>query len=207
MLESIERDAVGIAWYNQCACAEIDLGTLVDASLIGVADELRREGWGLRMFDVTTDLEIPVYFCVGVHPTRGWLWSAGAHPIAVYALSRALCEMWQLTQGDGRRERLPEGLMGELEIRAAPRAAKPRYRLDFSLEMSRIAARLTSAGLEAFMVDLTKPDIGFPVVRVVVPGLRHAKPRFGAGRLYDVPVALGWTKECRTEDTLIRVYL
>jgi len=27
---------------------------------------------------------------------------------------------------------------------------------------------------------------------VVVPGLRHFWPRYGPGRLYDVPVRLGW---------------
>jgi oxazoline/thiazoline synthase len=30
-----------------------------------------------------------------------------------------------------------------------------------------------------------------PVVKVVVPGLRHFWPRFGPGRLFDVPVRLG----------------
>jgi ribosomal protein S12 methylthiotransferase accessory factor len=31
-----------------------------------------------------------------------------------------------------------------------------------------------------------------PVARVVVPGLRHFWRRLGPGRLYDVPVRLGW---------------
>jgi oxazoline/thiazoline synthase len=30
-----------------------------------------------------------------------------------------------------------------------------------------------------------------PVVRVIVPGLRHFYRRFAPGRLYDVPVQLG----------------
>jgi oxazoline/thiazoline synthase len=30
-----------------------------------------------------------------------------------------------------------------------------------------------------------------PVVRVIVPGLRHFYRRFGRGRLYDVPIKLG----------------
>jgi len=30
-----------------------------------------------------------------------------------------------------------------------------------------------------------------PVVRVIVPGLRHFYRRFGPGRLYDIPVKLG----------------
>jgi ribosomal protein S12 methylthiotransferase accessory factor len=33
--------------------------------------------------------------------------------------------------------------------------------------------------------------VGLCAVKVVVPGLRHFWPRFGPGRLYDVPVRLG----------------
>ena len=36
------------------------------------------------------------------------------------------------------------------------------------------------------------PEIGLPVVKVIVPGLRHFWARFAPGRLYDVPVKLGW---------------
>ena len=31
-----------------------------------------------------------------------------------------------------------------------------------------------------------------PVAKTVVPGLRHFWMRFGAGRLYEVPVKMGW---------------
>jgi ribosomal protein S12 methylthiotransferase accessory factor len=42
------------------------------------------------------------------------------------------------------------------------------------------------------VLDQTRPDLGVPVVKVIVPGLRHFWARFGPGRLYDVPVELGW---------------
>ena len=47
-------------------------------------------------------------------------------------------------------------------------------------------------GLELLVLDQTRPDIGLPVVKVIVPGLRHFWARFAPGRLYDVPVQLGW---------------
>jgi ribosomal protein S12 methylthiotransferase accessory factor len=47
------------------------------------------------------------------------------------------------------------------------------------------------AGLDFLVLDQTRPDIETPVVRVIVPGLRHFYRRFGPGRLYDVPVKLG----------------
>jgi len=47
-------------------------------------------------------------------------------------------------------------------------------------------------GLTFYAVDLTRDTIGVPVMRVIVPGLRPIAPRFARGRLYDVPVKLGW---------------
>ena len=41
-----------------------------------------------------------------------------------------------------------------------------------------------------------------PVAKVIVPGLRHFWKRFAPGRLYDVPVALGWLSEPRPEADL-----
>jgi ribosomal protein S12 methylthiotransferase accessory factor len=47
------------------------------------------------------------------------------------------------------------------------------------------------AGLDFLVLDQTRPDIEVPVVRVIVPGMRHFYRRFAPGRLYDVPVKLG----------------
>jgi ribosomal protein S12 methylthiotransferase accessory factor len=47
------------------------------------------------------------------------------------------------------------------------------------------------AGYDFLVLDQTRPDVEVPVVRVLVPGLRHFYRRFGPGRLYDVPVKLG----------------
>src|SRR4029453_11984300 len=57
-------------------------------------------------------------------------------------------------------------------------------------------------GLETLLVDLTRPDAGLHAVKVVVPGLRHIWPRFGPGRLYEVPVRLGWREGPLGEDEL-----
>jgi oxazoline/thiazoline synthase len=47
------------------------------------------------------------------------------------------------------------------------------------------------AGMDFLVLDQTRPDVEVPVVRVLVPGMRHFYKRFGPGRLYDVPVKLG----------------
>jgi ribosomal protein S12 methylthiotransferase accessory factor len=66
------------------------------------------------------------------------------------------------------------------------------YGGDLTDALSVCRAAIEREGLEALVLDLTRPDIGMPVVKVFAPGLRHFWPRFGAGRLYDVPVSLGW---------------
>lgn len=68
--------------------------------------------------------------------------------------------------------------------------------------LGHVVERLTSAGLDPYWVDLTRRDLRLPVVRVVVPGLRHFWNRFASGRLYDVPPALGWTDPGYTEADL-----
>jgi ribosomal protein S12 methylthiotransferase accessory factor len=55
----------------------------------------------------------------------------------------------------------------------------------------KLAKRL---GLDFLVLDQTRPDVGVPVVRVIVPGLRPFHRRFAPGRLYDVPVKLDLRK-------------
>jgi ribosomal protein S12 methylthiotransferase accessory factor len=57
-------------------------------------------------------------------------------------------------------------------------------------------------GMETLVLDQTRPDIGLNVVKVFVPGMRHFWQRLGAGRLYDVPVKLGWLPEPLQEHQL-----
>jgi ribosomal protein S12 methylthiotransferase accessory factor len=58
------------------------------------------------------------------------------------------------------------------------------------------------AGYDFLVLDQTRPDVEVPVVRVLVPGLRHFYRRFGPGRLYDVPVKLGLLDRPRLESEL-----
>jgi ribosomal protein S12 methylthiotransferase accessory factor len=61
---------------------------------------------------------------------------------------------------------------------------------------------LERAGHEVIVFDIARPELDWPVIRVVAPGLRHHKPRFAPGRLYDVPVRLGWLPAARAEHEL-----
>ena len=58
-------------------------------------------------------------------------------------------------------------------------------------DVEQCRALVEARGMEFLVLDQTRPDIGMPVVRVIVPGMRHFWARFAPGRLYDVPVAMG----------------
>ncbi|MDE0246067.1 MAG: YcaO-like family protein, partial [Gammaproteobacteria bacterium] len=57
-------------------------------------------------------------------------------------------------------------------------------------------------GMEFLVLDQTRPDIGMPVARVIVPGMRHFWARFAPGRLYDLPVDMGFRNQPLTEADL-----
>ena len=74
--------------------------------------------------------------------------------------------------------------------------------MDLHEALDCVTSALSDAGLETWWMDLSRRDIGLPVVRTVVPGLRHFWNRFAPGRLYDVPVSLGWVPGVFTEEDL-----
>jgi ribosomal protein S12 methylthiotransferase accessory factor len=65
-----------------------------------------------------------------------------------------------------------------------------------------ITQAISKAGLECYTLDLTRSQLGVPVVRAVVPGLRPFLRTLGPGRLYSTPVELGWLKEPRLEEQM-----
>ena len=56
--------------------------------------------------------------------------------------------------------------------------------------------------MDMLVLDQTRSDVGLPVVKVILPGMRQIWPRFGPGRLYDIPLSLGWTQRALNEKQL-----
>ena len=73
---------------------------------------------------------------------------------------------------------------------------------DLREDVEECRRRIEAQGLEFLVLDQTRPDVGLPVARVIVPGLRFFRPRFGAGRLYQVPSTLGWLEAAPSEEAL-----
>jgi len=73
---------------------------------------------------------------------------------------------------------------------------------EFLADINRCRSIIEAQGMEMLVLDQTRADVGMPVVKVVVPGLRHFWARYAPGRLYDVPVKMGWLEKPRLEEEL-----
>ena len=226
--ELVERDAFAIWWYNRLSRPAVDLDSFDDPYLHrarGYYRRLHREIWVL---DVTSDLGIPVFVSVSVRTdsvTEDIIYAAGAHFDPHIALLRAVCELNQCLCAFMERDNVT-GHRTRIELaydwwrehaRIADQAyllpdldSVPRRRADYAVietedvkeDIERCVGLVESKGLEFLVLDQTRPDIGMPVARVIVPGMRHFWPRFASGRLYDVPVGMGWLEAPNSEDGL-----
>jgi ribosomal protein S12 methylthiotransferase accessory factor len=215
-LEVVERDAVALWWYNRTRHPAVDLDSFAEPWITRIRElhaSLHRQVWVL---DVTADFGIPTFAAVTRRtdkPCEDVLFGFGAHFDPTVALCRALAEMNQMMPavadvdrdgGYGTTDpRLLEWWRGatvENHPYLTPAAdVRPRARGDFSYtpradlrdDVAAIEEAVRKKGLELLVLDQTRPDIGLPVVKVIVPGMRHFWARLAPGRLFDVPVRLG----------------
>ncbi|MGW7237411.1 TOMM precursor leader peptide-binding protein [Streptomyces sp. NPDC054804] len=216
-MELVERDAVALWWYNRTRQPAVDLDAFDAPWVRRVIDGCRALGRETWVLDLTTDLGVPALAAVSRRvdkPAEDILFGFGAHFDPAVALRRALTELGQLLpavagarpDGTGYAVDDPEPrtwwrtatIAGRPFLRPDPAAAArtpaswPYHaRTDLRDDVAAAEALVAERGMELLVLDQTRPDIGLPVVKVLVPGLRHFWARFGPGRLYDVPVALG----------------
>ena len=173
----------------------IDIKTLPDMAS-SLARRFADAGVRLVIRDITTDLEVPTFVAAGWETIGGGTHfhnGLGTHPDARVAVTRALTELAQsrLTIFQGVREDIDrvaarDGLVdrpsqslwfanGPLKSFAAVRSHRSHDILNDILFMSH---QIESVGLnEVIAVDLTRSEVGFPVVKVIVPGLEHWSAR------------------------------
>nr|WP_062330547.1 TOMM precursor leader peptide-binding protein [Herbidospora sakaeratensis] len=225
-MEVVERDSVALWWYNRLRMPAVDLDAFADPWLDRLREVyagLGREVWAL---DVTADFGLPAFVAVSRRtdgPPEDVMLGFGAHFGAAAALSRALTELNQflpaVTPGPGPRYAVTDPALVSwwrtatietdphlLPDRAAP-PTRPGTHADLSgpdlgADVATLAALAEARGLDVLVLDQTRPDVGLPVVKVVVPGMRHFWARFAPGRLFDVPVELGRLPARTPEDAL-----
>ena len=215
--ELAERDAFAIWWYNRLKVPAVDLAGFDDEYLASAADYYGRFERDLWMLDVTSDIGIPAFVALSRRPdaeTEDIIYGAGAHADPRIAALRAVCELnqcltWLPRPGsrDGRPMiDDPLALWWWKTARLAdcswlapaedePLREASHYTVietaDMREDVEHCRALVEAGGMEFLVLDQTRPDIGMPVVRVVVPGMRHFWERLAPGRLYDVPVSMG----------------
>ena len=206
--EVVERDATSLWNHQHPALKEasrLDLDSVDDADCRQVALRLQQVGFEVAAWDTTSDTGIPSFYCLivdrrheGAHSGAG----AGAHPSRAVALLRALTEAVQVrtTYIAGSRDDLhPDEFMPPaidqklgraraLMAGCGPRrdfTAIPSHDGDsFAEDVAWLLERLRSVGIgQVVAVDLTRPELAIPVVRVVIPGLEGVDdhPRYLAG--------------------------
>jgi ribosomal protein S12 methylthiotransferase accessory factor len=226
--ELVERDGVALWWYNRVRRPAVDLDSFGEPYLAQLRDFLRRHHRDLWVLDLMTDLGIPVFTAASRRidgAPEQIMFGFGAHLDARVALLRAVTEMNQMLGHilDTPADEPPGARFTDKDtvtwLRTAnvanqpylvPLDEVPRTALshaacrsdDLKDDVLTCQALVERLGLEMLVLDQTRPEVGLPVVKVVVPGLRHFWPRFAPGRLYDVPVRLGWLPEPLTEDQL-----
>jgi len=194
LLELVERDAVAIWWYTRARRPGVALHTAYSETMAREYAALRRD---LNLLDLTTDLGIPVIAAISTEETsENVLMGFGAHPDPDTAATGAIAELNQALalQKWGRGGRTFTGELSDRSFLQPDRSRQTAEQVSFNggNGLPACVDRLRERGLSVLVVDQTRDEIGLPVVKVIVPGLRHFRPRFAPGRLYDVPVRLGW---------------
>jgi ribosomal protein S12 methylthiotransferase accessory factor len=226
-LELVERDAVALWWYNRLPKPGVAVETFGEPYLLELAEHYRkhyqRVTWAL---DLTSDLGIPVFAAVSKMvdgKEERLLFGLGCHLDARIALQRAFAEMNQMLgmahAGEGGELSLEDSETLEW-LRHATVANQPYMAADpdqplerfsdypmqhsgeFLQDIKHCRSIIEAQGMEMLVLDQTRADVGMPVVKVVVPGLRHFWARYAPGRLYDVPVKMGWLEKPLREEEL-----
>ena len=229
-MELVERDSVALWWYNQISRPKVDLESFDEPyfqDLVNYYRSINREIWVL---DITSDFNIPAFAAVSRRCEReveDIILGFGAHFDAKLAVQRALTEVNQLlppvltANADGTTQYASSAevpvinwwktatlknqpyLVPSSQIPPKLYFDYPRINNEDLLEDIKLCQQIVEQkGLEMLVLDQTRPDIGLRVVKVIVPGMRHFWKRLAPGRLYDVPVELGWLEEAMTEEML-----
>jgi bacteriocin biosynthesis cyclodehydratase domain-containing protein len=227
--ELVERDSVALWWYSRVQRPEVDLDSFGDPYLDRLRDFLKGRQRQLWVLDLTSDLNVPVFAAVSrrcAGPEERIVLGFGAHLDAHIALLRAVTEMNQMLSAllrEGDQEILAEHVTDEetvdwlrtatianqaylLPAPSVPRCSAASYPRSWSDDVTEdvraCQVLVEQKGMEMLVLDQTRSEIGLPVVKTIVPGLRHFWARFAPGRLYEVPVRLGWLPRPLTEEEL-----
>jgi len=207
LYESVERDAVSVWWYNRLRRPAVEPRSFEEPALLEIGEKLQQAGRGLYLLDVTADTGLPTYVAVstredGTQTVFGAACDASPQVAALkaateavqflYAIERYGCHAeiaaWFARHTESHQMFLEPAAWVEAPPEPAPTVADEA--------LARCISRLQQISLRPVAVNLSRPDVLCPVVRVL---MRHIGNRRGAGRLYEVPVRMLWRTTSLTE--------
>ena len=229
-LELVERDSVALWWYNRLRRPAVDLHSFDEPYFRQVIDYYASLKRSVYVLDLTADLRIPAFVALSHRlddPRQEIVFGCGAHVDVKIAVERALVELNQILplacgperdRAQGKYRINDENFVQWLSTATMENQPYLVPHDGLPLKTAADYPRLCEAtiydsvrfcidaaaeqGVETLVLDLTRPDVGLPVVKVVAPGLRHFWKRLAPGRLYDVPVKLGWLDTALKEEEL-----
>lgn len=199
IFEVIERDAEAL-WNQQPvsmqAASGLNLNTVDDTGCLQLLELFNKANIEIKVWDMTTDVGLPSFICLAIGDENDWAdpeFGAGCHAAREIALCRAITEAAQAratyiagSRDDvglseyisrNRKRRRLQGLhQFEKHEPVHDFISTPSFdneHIDDDLELC--LKKLKSAGIdEVIAVDLSKPEIGLSVTKVVIPGLEGA---------------------------------
>lgn len=161
--EVIERDSVGTMPFAPGLCFEIESE---EPRLAGLLESYRQNGIHVQFQDITPPMGLPCCKCFVASADGKIAKGTGAHLDARRALLSALTETPFPYPGGGPSRPAMEGLM------RVPVEALPNYSTGIEeQDLRMLETLLLSNGFRVIYADLTRADVGLPVVRAIVPSM------------------------------------
>lgn len=203
-MELIERDSIALWWYNSLQRPAVNLASFDLPYIKALQKYYRKLNRNFWVLDITSDFKVPAFASISADTKNEIIMGFGASFDPAAALIHALTEMNQF---------LPPRNFENVQWKSPnldflkPNPELPVRNLQDFKKFGKgnvdVCVKLAKdRGLETFVLNQTRSDVGLFVVKVIVPGMRQFWPRFGKGRLYDVPVQMGWLKKALTENQL-----
>ncbi|MGO4438279.1 YcaO-like family protein [Rhizobium sp. RAF56] len=214
LLELIERDAVAVWWYNCLRMPSVSVPESQRELLASITRWLKSLGRELYLINLTTDLMAPVVAAVAYSVKGPGIWIGTAAGLDIHqALESSLGELCQFMTSSLLFESCFEDANNRIHFlewaRTATLEKHPHLRpLDCCggsvgrVSMDGVLSVLKRQNLEGYVLDLSPNQAETSAVRILVPGLRPIAPRFAPGRLYSVPIEMGWLQQKKKEQSL-----
>lgn len=163
LLEVIERDCEGTTPFDPKRCFRLEAE---DPAVRELLASYEAKGARVQFQDLSREHGVPCYKCFVIDGQGQIVKGTGAHLDAKRALLSALTETTYP---------FPEGPPSSPGLEGLPAVRfedLPNYSTkDYALDLNILETVLASNGYTPIYVDLTRKDLGFPVVKAIVPGM------------------------------------